>query len=359
MTPTAEKFFALLRYSIGEQQEPPTMRDDEWEAVNVMAAEQSLTGVLCQGVIKMSAVVSLSDEVRLTWFLQAEQIADANKRMNAASVKVAKRLQKDGYDCCVLKGQGNALMYPNPLARIPGDIDIWTVGDIPSIIKLGKKTNPEAQPMYHHIDFAPIGDIPVEVHYRPAFMNSLIRNSRLQRWFSEQAEEQCAHQVELPDGAGSIPVPTDAFNRIYQMAHISKHILHEGIGLRQILDYYYLLKRGFSREERLHDELLLRNFGLYDVATAVMYVLKEALGASEDMLLVPVDERRGRFLLNEMLLAGNFGHFDQRLANSHSQLSKNMQRLKRDWRFLSYFPSECLWEPVFRWYHFFWRLRHH
>ncbi len=358
MTPTAEKFFSLLRYSLGEQQEPPIIADDEWEAVNVMAAEQSLTGVLCQGVIRMSAAVSLSDEVRLTWLLQTGQIAEVNRQTNAACAKVVKRLQREGYDCCVLKGQGNALIYPNPMARIPGDIDIWVRGDIPSIIKLGRQTNPEAKPMYHHIDFQSVGDIPVEVHYRPAFMNNLIRNRRLQGWFSEQAAEQCAHLVALPDSAGTIPVPTDAFNRIYQVAHISKHILHEGIGLRQIIDYYYLLKRGFSREERLHDEQMLRDFGLYDVATAVMYVLKEALGASEDMLLVTADARRGRFLLDEMLLAGNFGHFDQRLANTHSQLAKNVQRLKRDGRFFSYFPSECLWEPVFRWYHFFWRIRH-
>lgn len=358
MTPTAEKFFSLLRYSIGEQQERPDIRDDEWEPINIMAAEQSLTGVLYEGVSRLSKAVPLSEEVKLTWFFQTEQIVEANKKMNAATVKVAKRLRKEGFDCCILKGQGNALMYPEPLHRIPGDIDVWVVGDIPAVIAMGKQSNPEATPMYHHIDFAPIGDIDVEAHYRPAFMHNLIHNRRLQSWFSEQAAEQCDHEVELPDGAGLVAAPTDAFNRIFQMAHISKHVLHEGIGLRQVIDYYYLLKRGFSREERLHDELLLRRLGLYDVATAVMYVLKEALGASENMLLVPVDERRGRLLLNEMLLAGNFGHFDQRLANSHSQLSKNVQRLRRDVRFLSYFPSECLWEPVFRWYHFFWRLRH-
>lgn len=358
MTPTAEKLFGLLRYSIGEQQELPDIKDGEWEPVIVMAAEQALTGVLYEGVSRLSKEVTLTEEVKLTWFFQTEQIVEANKKINMATVKVAKRLRKRGFDCCILKGQGNALMYPEPLHRIPGDIDVWMVGDIPTIIAQGKQSDPEATPMYHHINFAPIGDIPVEVHYRPSFMNNLIHNRRMQHWFSEQAERQCAHERELPGGAGAVPVPTDAFNRIYQMAHISKHVHQEGVGLRQLLDYYYLLKRGFTPEERLHDEQQLRRFGLYDVATAVMYVLKEAFGASEEMLLVPADERRGRFLLNEILLAGNFGHFDQRLANSHSQLSRNVQRLRRDLRFLSYFPSECLWEPVFRWYHFFWRLRY-
>ena len=359
MTEIAEKFFALLRYSIGEQDEAPVISDEEWEPINNMAAEQSLIGVLCQGVARLSEERPLPEDIKFAWFYQKELIADANRKVNVASAKVAKRLRKNGFECCILKGQGNALMYPEPLSRIPGDIDVWVVGDIQKIITLGKQSNPEATPMYHHIDFAPISDIDVEVHYRPTFMHNLFINRKLQRWFGEQATVQCAHLVKLPEEVGMIPVPTDAFNRIYQMAHISRHVLQEGIGLRQIIDYYYLLKRGFSSEERIHDELLLRRFGLYEMATAVMYVLKEALGASEEMLLVPVDERRGRFLLNEMLLAGNFGHFDQRLANRHGQWSRNVQRLKRDVRFLSYFPSECLWEPVFRWYHFFWRLRYH
>ena len=117
MPPTAEKFFSLLRYSIGEQQEPPDIRDEEWEPINVMAAEQSLTGVLYEGVSRLSNAVPLSEEVKLTWFFQTEQIVEANKKMNAATVKVAKRLRKEGFDCCILKGQGNALMYPEPLQQ--------------------------------------------------------------------------------------------------------------------------------------------------------------------------------------------------------------------------------------------------
>lgn len=359
MTEIAEKFFALLRYSIGEQDEVPVILDEEWEPVNNMAAEQSLTGVICQGVVRLSEERPLPEDVRFAWLYQKELIAEANKKINVASVKVAKRLRKCGFESCILKGQGNALMYPDPLSRIPGDIDIWVSGDMKTVISLAKQTNPDARPVYHHIHFLPIGDIPVEVHYRPAFLNNMIYNSRLQDWLRRNAKEQYAHQVELPDGAGSVSVPTDAFNRIYQMAHISKHIVQEGIGLRQVLDYYYLLKRGFTHDEAMSDQQLLRRFGLYEVAAAVMYILREVFGMSQQLLLVPVDERRGRFLLNEILLSGNFGYFDKRLENSHSQWSRNVQRLKRDARFLLYFPSECLWEPVFRWYHFFWRLRYH
>ena len=356
MTEITEKFFSLLRYSIGEQQVIPTMELDEWEAVNTMAMEQSLTGVFYQGVSRLAREVKLPEEVTLTWYFQNEQIIEANKSMNTAAVKVLRKFRRAGYGCCLLKGQGNALMYPHPSSRMPGDIDVWVNGPVRKLVGMAKKSSPECAAVYHHIDFPPIGDISVEVHYRPSFANNLIHNRRMQRWFLQMVDKQCNNKVELPDGAGVICMPTDAFNRIYQMSHISHHIFQEGIGLRQVLDYYYLLKRGVTTEQRRDEEKLLRRFGLYGVAAAVMYILNEVFGMEKDQLLVPPDERKGRFLLNEILMAGNFGHYDKRLQNSTSRLSKNVQRLRRDLRFVTYFPSECLWEPVFRWYNFFWRV---
>ena len=357
-TDTTELFFGLLRYTLEEQAEAPQVSPEQWDAINTLATEQSLSGVLYDGLQRLSKSVQLPEDTVLLWYVQNEQIVEANHTIDAAVVKVARKLRKENYRCCLLKGQGNALMYPRPSARVAGDIDMWVVGPLRNIISTARKSLPEARPTYHHVDFCPIGDICVEVHYRPSFMNNLIHNRRLQRWFRQEAERQCANVADLPGDVGSVSVPTDDFNRIFQLAHISNHVMHEGIGLRQFLDYYYLLKRGVTQDERLHDEQLLRHVGLYTMAQAVMYVLREAFGMKEEELLVPADERRGRFLLKEILTAGNFGHYDPRLAISHSRLSKNIQRLRRDVRFLCYFPSECLWEPIFRIFHFFWRLCH-
>jgi hypothetical protein len=180
----------------------------------------------------------------------------------------------------------------------------------------------------------------------------------MQRWFRQMAHEQMTHRIVLKPSSEEISVPTNAFNRIFQMAHISNHVIQEGIGLRQLLDYYYLLMQGFSEEEKMNDERLLRRFGLYHVASAVMYVLREIFGLPERQMIVPIDERRGQFLLEEIMIAGNFGKYDKRLEGYHSGIAKNISRLKRDVRFLRYFPSECLWEPIFRIYHFFWRKIH-
>ena len=353
-----DKFFQLLRYSIGVTNVAPQLTEEEWQSIYELAKKQSLVGVAFMGVSRLPAELQPPKRVKLNWYLQAEKIIKRNAQVNKVAVGISEAFAKKRCRNCILKGQGNALMYPKPELRTCGDVDIWVASAPADLIKLAKAKRPTAKAEYHHIDFAPIGGIAVELHYRPSFMNNLINNARMQRWFVEQGKVQMEHRVELPDGVGQIPAPTDSFNRIYQMAHISNHVIHEGIGLRQLLDYYYLLQRGFTAEEQQEDERLLKYFGLYDVARAVMYVLREVFGLTADKMIVSVDERRGAFLLEEILQAGNFGHYDERVKHDGGAWQQNVQRLRRDLRLLRYFPSECLWEPVFRWYHFFWRLRH-
>ena len=74
-------------------------------------------------------------------------------------------------------------------------------------------------------------------------------------------------------------------------------------------------------------------------------------------LIVPPNEKYGRFVLNEVLEAGNFGRHDARNWFGRSQLGHNLQRVYRDIRLVRYFPAEALCEPLFRICHFFWRMK--
>ena len=351
-------FFQLLKSSLGiGKPMSDALTVDEWTWMWNIGHQQSLQGIIFYG-IRNGRVPKPHRELLLHWYAVNEQIKFRNRQTNKAACEVVKEFAARGFRGCVLKGQGNVLNYPDASIRTSGDIDIWVEGGTKKVLCFVREKLASGQFCYHHIDAGVCQGIEVEVHYRPSFMNNLIHNGRLQKWFEEKADEEFSHEVELPDDAGKVCVPTNAFNRIYQLAHINHHIIHEGIGLRQIIDYYFLLKQGFTEKERAHDERLLKHLGLYKVASAVMYVLNDTLGLEEKCLLVAPNEKLGRFLLDEIMLSGNFGQYDKRVKHGASPWEKNLQRLQRDWRLVWYFPSECLWEPIFRWYHFFWRLAH-
>ena len=351
-------FFRALRNSMGiGNPMADTFNAEEWVWMWETARQQSLLSILFHGIEK-GWVPKPERSLLLRWYVVSEQIKTQNMQVNRATEEVTNLFAASGYRSCVLKGQGNVLNYPDAYMRTSGDIDLWVEGGEEKVLRFVRSTLTPGLFCYHHIDAGVYGGVEVEVHYRPSFMNNLIHNKRLQFWFEEQADEQFSHEVYLPDGDEAICVPTHAFNRIYQLAHIYHHLIHEGIGLRQIIDYYFVLKQGFSEEERVRDGKLLKHFGLYKIASAMMWVLKETLWLDEIYWLVEPNEKLGRFLLDEIMLSGNFGQYDPRVKHGVSQWEKNLQRLKRDWRLVWYFPSECLWEPVFRWYHFFWRLRH-
>lgn len=371
----------FLRYSIGDAQNPPvSAKDIDWMRMMDWAESQAIVGVIYGGIQKAGTALNIPFDDLMEWVGYAQQIEVQNRLVNQRCVEIAAEFQKDGFETCILKGQGNAMMYPNPLLRNPGDIDVLLRREgVKDIIKYVRRKNPGAKATYHHVEYGKFNGVEVEAHYRPTFFNNLIENRKLQRWIGEHEDDQFKNHTGLPDTNGFVSVPTWAFNVVFQLTHIYKHMIQSGIGLKQIVDYYYLLRsipgntgkvnQGDSPSDprkrsimgTVPADSLLRELGLEKIAGAVMWVLKEVLGMEEKYMIAPVDERRGRFLLEEIIQGGNFGiglRSDVGWMRGNSAIGRNLFRLKRDARLLRYFPSECLWEPVFRIYHFFWRIVH-
>ncbi|MBR4041825.1 MAG: nucleotidyltransferase family protein [Bacteroidaceae bacterium] len=155
------------------------------------------------------------------------------------------------------------------------------------------------------------------------------------------------------EGASMIPTPTLAFNRVYILLHIYRHLFHEGIGLRQLLDYYFVLHQGFTEEERTETMRTLRSLRMQRFTAAVMWVLQEVFAMDDRYLLTDPNEEEGRFLLSEIMLAGNFGHYDERIKRSAKVTEWGLfcRRVGRNLRFLRSYPSEVLWSPFFKLWH--------
>ena len=441
-------FFDFLRFCIGSAKEiPGSLKEADWKELYAIAKKQCLVGVLFDGIKKLPAEhVGMEKELLLQWMAESQMLEKANVRLNDAAIQVTEWFRKKGFRTCILKGQGNALMYPNPCSRTPGDIDIWVEGGDKRIISFVRSISPHEKACYHHIEFPSYKGVEVEVHYRPSFLLCFWHNRKLQKYYERVKEEQFSHRVMLGE-QGEIAIPTAEFNLIFQLTHIYSHLMNEGIGLRQLVDYYYVLCdfykvyqifsnpsvslskgsstfspspsssgsgdvtallgarnryalrladhqrstpdcAGWDRRDAIEDmtsatastdssataarssfaanssaaidrvQKELKELGLWKFAGGIMYIMQEVFGMPASRLIVPPNEKYGKFVLNEVLEAGNFGRHNARNRFGRSKLGHNLQRVYRDIRLVRYFPAEALCEPLFRIWHFFWRLKY-
>ena len=468
-------FFAFLRYSLGKKEDMSrVIAGMDWQELYSFASKQALLGLCFEGIERLGKeypeelrLNPIGRELLMTWMGKAQQIRRQNMKVNTVASKLFSMLREDGLRCCVLKGQGNALMYSNPYSRTPGDIDVWIDASRERIMEYAqKKFELEDDIRLQHLETS-LDGVPVELHFFPCSMNNPIYHTRLQKWFRRNADLQCSHIVGLPDEAGDIAIPTTAFNVVYQLTHLYHHFFDEGIGMRQIIDYF-LVVNDFSKNVFLDTDFSnhpvnfsnhpvplskegstfspspsssgsgdvtapsrcseplrskvggpskvspdcagwdrlgairaskpspncvgwdrlaieednsagsttavtssastaldvvqkdLKYLGLWKFAGAVMYVLHETLGLSDEKMIAPMDEKRGKLLLAEILNGGNFGkHFTKYGHFTQQGMAKKyFLKIWRNMHFVRYYPAEALSEPIFRTWHFFWRLKY-
>ena len=350
-------FFELLQISVGNREEfscTPSQR--EWEELFALSQKQAMTGIAFLAVERLPEAQRPAKDLLLRWYMATERIKSESRNLDKKALMVANRFLKDGFPSVILKGQGIAKLYPKGEYRTPGDIDIWLGGKRKDIVKYVRRYSPDSLLTYHHVEFDVVKDTEIEVHFTPSWMNSYFNNKRLQRFFSKERSMFCPRNSTSE--YSEIPVPTLAFNRVFILVHIYRHFFFEGIGLRQMLDYYYVLCQGTTEGERKETVEILKSLGMIRFARAVMYVLQTVFGMEDKYLLVDADEKEGRFLLEEIMQSGNFGQYDERVDYSThtTPIQRFWHRVWRSSRFVFRYPSEAIWNPIFKIVHFFyWR----
>ena len=337
-------FLQLLQKALGTRKRLERgLTEEEWE---------DMFRLHCVLGICVPALDGCPLDLKLMWIGRAERIAEQNQHVDAQCRQLCDKLTRSGYWNCILKGQGIAQLYPYPQWRQCGDIDVWVHGERDQLVSMVRRvTGYKGEVMYHHVEFPVFPDTEVELHFTPSWMFCPWHNRRLQRWFRERRQAGC---VESSFG---FPVADDEFNAVFILIHIFRHVFDEGIGLRQIVDYYYVLHRIQGHTHNL--PALFRHLGVYRFARALMWVMAKALAMPEDWMPVSPDERTGKWLLAEIMQAGNFGHYDARNRDivEAARGRRFLLRIQVTARRLRMFPMEALSEMPWRIVHYLWRKR--
>lgn len=346
-------FFELIQVTIGTRiclSHTPSA--DEWGELSAMAKKQSLVGVCFAGVQRLQEHRQEPPEMLyLTWMGMAAKIQQRNEGVNQRCIELQKMVAAEGLDSVILKGQGVAALYSVDLRglRQSGDIDILVKGGFDKVINGTKKIGRLGKFSYVHAEWDVFDDVEVELHYRPSSMRNLINNHRFQKW----AESFSKDDFEEHNG---IVTPTLSFNRIYMLLHCYRHVIGAGIGLRQLMDYYFCLKgKELSTQEKTDNDKLLRRFGLYRFAGAVMYVLAEVFHLEDKYMICAPNKKEGEYLLKQTLIGGNFGRYDERVKNKEKD-SSIARKLFMNLRYALHYPGELLWALVWRVYAAYWKM---
>lgn len=368
-------FFELIQVAIGVRScLSLTPNESEWEDLYAMAQKQSLIGVCFAGIQRLGADadegftrIGMGEMLYLTWMGMTAKIQQKNEVVNRQCVLLGERLKAEGYRYCILKGQGVGLLYAGHLRglRQSGDIDVWIDGGVDAVVTLAESMGQKAEVTEQHVHLDVFEETEVEAHFTPSMLRNPMANRRLQKLFKEQANACFENKVSLMgmsmDGkeGKTICVPIVEFNLMYLLIHIYRHLFGEGVGLRQLMDYYWALYRSPLKGVNPDSHKNLKSLGLYDFAGAVMYVLREVFGMERSLMLCEPNERHGKFLLNEIMIAGNMGHHDERLkeADRSTRWKRFWMMNKHNMRLISYYPAETLWAPFTRVKIWAWRKR--
>jgi len=345
-----QPFFALLRLAMTGEQFDSVPTAEEWSEFYQMAGQQSVTGLCYTAFPRLPKAQQPPVELMVRWMGEAEDIRRMNELQNQEAARLTRLFTEAGRRSAILKGQANARLYPDRLSRQVGDIDIWVEGgkkgvvallmELGLVTELGS-TSVDGKPTasYHHVHLPPTKNhIVVEVHFRPSSGNfNPFTNRRLQRWLEQEIASSC----QLVDEGFN--VPSVRFALMMQLSHIQRHFLVVGIGLRQICDYYWLLKNS-TDENRREVASHLSSFGLRFTASALMWVLHEVLHLDEDLMLCPPDSYRGEWMLREIMAGGNFGHHAGR--EKHGTLRRVMEGRLRHLKLMRFDFGEEFWVEV-------------
>ena len=350
-------FFELLQVSLGNQNKLSSIPSDkEWAILYAESERQAVTGILLHGVDRLPVEQRPSQAILLQWIGVGQLIEQRNHLMDERCLELLTKLKEVGLTATILKGQGIAQLYNKGLRplRQSGDIDVYVDCTIAEAIELAKQFGQkEINWDYQHLHLNIWEDVEIEVHYRVEVLFNLFRNRKLQKWLK-------VNKYQLYYEDSGITAPTVSMNIVYVLLHIYRHYLTEGVGIRQLVDYYFVLQKAnggfdvYADGKNLEDTL--KSFGVYRFTQGLMWVLEEVCGLERRLMICEPLAKEGRLMLQEVMAGGNFGHYDVRLSHGKGKLSTLMDVLRHNLRLFHSYPCDTIWASTWLFWHKLWKL---
>ena len=358
---THSLFFELLQVALGNRERlSRTPSAAEWADMYAVSEQQAVTGILLHGIERLknlNADLNFNQKFLLQWIGVGQMIEQRNHLLDERCVELLSNLTSAGLHPTILKGQGVAQYYPDTLQRVrqSGDIDVYVSDGREKAIAYAKSIGQKDIDWdYKHLHLRVWDDTEVEMHYHVEVLLNLWRNKRLQEWFKENEVLLYFHNTDLV-------TPTIEMNLFYILLHIYRHFFTEGVGLRQLMDYYFVLVAANGTLPQYVGgkslEHVLKSFGMWRFARGIMWIMQEIFALDRKYMYCEPLEKEGRFILDIVLYGGNFGHKNSFNIKGNGRINTLVSVAKHNIRMLNKYPLEALLSPLWYVWHKVWKLK--
>lgn len=350
-----QQFFTLVQSGLWGTDADAGLFDKQtqWEQIYKTARAQALMGIVLDGIQTLPAEKRPQRGLYLKWCNTLLQIEEKNRLLNRELKNAYELCRENGVEPVLLKGQGVAQNYPNPLHRQCGDIDLY-IGekDFEKINRLLRQEATTEHEENHKHTSMTWHDVQIENHRILTRLSAPSADKALQREIAGWHNTDACRRLQIEECPATLPPLT--FEVVYILLHSTLHFLNEGIGLRQVCDWASLLHAQKANIDRKEVAELLRRLGLTEAAKVFGVVAVQYLKLPVEDLPVPYSERdlkTGEWLLGDIWQGGNFGQFDtSRRQRPRGYWSGKWYTFTRAWRRCgelgSLAPAEARWYPM-------------
>lgn len=283
------------------------LKDIDWDEFIKEANAHNCLPLITEGLIDRKEEIPKEIWGKMQYdsaYLGALQFQKNNELKN-----ILKLFSENNIRCCVFKGYVLAKLYPNPLLRMSGDVDILISPDDCAkaeelLLTKGyfwdEGASKENVPVYVLNDF-----FVLELH-TCLWEDYKGDNIDLLNQYKVASEDyQIEYEVE------GVKCYTLGYTQhlIYQLYHMIKHFIPAGIGIRHFLDLTVYINKYYNRIDFYKVREVLEKMGYYYITCSIFRICINNLGMNENVMgNMPVNMTRIDYkVLDDVLDAGVFG----------------------------------------------------
>lgn len=324
MTTAQQQFLELLRAGLWGTPAVPehfSPEGTDWKAILRIAKEQTVLIIVADGIETLPKEFWPPKEMMLKIMMVRVKTAQMHQLMNATINQVIKALDAEGIPSVLLKGQGVAQNYRKPESRSCGDIDLY-VGEenykrACVIVENLDKDNPKHKlgiESDHHMHLS-LNGIEIELHRFADYTQGKRQSDKIKQWTRMSIDQNFDTEklAKWDDNGTPINLPPHTYNSLFIIHHAMRHMIKEGIGLRQICDWAMLLHRYHSEIDETLLQEKLNEFRLESVWNIFGRFAVNFIGLSAEQLPLSgrnVSVSKVNAVLVDIFNSGNFGNFD-------------------------------------------------